>query len=135
MSRLARAIIVLSLAVISIASLGCTKQPTLLEEYELEMERARNVAYSAMEQLDEVGPGLKLRKRLNEINVIHANTLKFIDANPKYSELHSRLWSDGRPPSLAWAIPQDGSEEHSYLEYLEDYIAMHDWAIDRLEEE
>ena len=124
LSRAAMAGTLLSLTVIPITLIGCTKQPTFLGEHKLEVERIRNVAYSALREMGDALDegrisGAQYSMGADEIWVIHANTLKFIDGNPKYEKLYSRLWSDGRPPSLAWHISEDDlANDATFHEYL-----------------
>ena len=77
---------------------------------------------------------LKFRKRLNEITLIQANTIKYIDRKPEYLLLHTFMWEDGKAPTLAWCIPELESDpersEFLFQDYLEGYIVHHDTVID-----
>lgn len=74
----------------------------------------------------------ELRARNYQAILIYANTIKFLDAKPRYDELNIFMWhgiGDGKPPTLAHSIPELESDreqaEVRYQEYLEGYIAGH----------
>jgi len=111
----------------------------LLVDYQGELQQAAEIAVESMNQAADAlrDPAsdvdmVTYRKRIYEITLIHANTIKTIDSRPKYAELHSELWDEGVPPILAWSIPEDEYEEIQYEEYLNGYISFHDWVVDKL---
>ena len=121
------------------STVSCSQSDKHFAEYQVELQQASEIAIESMNQISDAlrDPESDVNmvtfgKRLFEITLIHANTLKYIDSRPKYAELHSELWDDGVPPNLAWTIPEDEYEEIQYEGYLNDYISFHDWVVEKL---
>jgi len=72
---------------------------------------------------------LKYRKRIYQIHLIEANTIRYIDNKPQYALLHSFMWEEGEPPKLAWSIPElekdSERREEEFQDYLQAYIIRH----------
>jgi hypothetical protein len=79
----------------------------------------------------------ELRGREYQATLIYANTIKFLDSKPRYTELNIWLWrgiGDGKPPELAHSMPEfevdKEQAEIQYEQYLQDYIESHLSVVD-----
>ena len=135
--------------VLLLASLfiGCSPSTTLTEEqrvthelygylmdYNIELAQAEQIWSDSLERLSEaVKAGdmtmRRFRQQVYEINLIYANTVRYIDSKPCYFILHIFMWDDGAPPDLAWPLPEfsydDAIGEMRADEYIRAYIGLH----------
>jgi hypothetical protein len=114
----------------------------LLLQYYDELVLASTIKQQSISEVDKAlhdpdsGMNLgKARKCLYEINLIEANTIKYIDSKPEYAILHKFLWKDGTPPKLGRHMPdlEEGQEE-AFQSYLDVYISAHYKVVDEFGE-
>lgn len=104
-----------------------------LIDYTIELAQAEQIWKDSLARASEAlkAGGIttaKFRQQAYEINLIYANTVKYIDSRPEYSILLSIMW-DGAPPDLAWPLPEfsydDPVGEMRAEEYIGVYIGFH----------
>lgn len=83
-----------------------------LISYNTELAVAEQIMKDSMNEVEQgVRDGkvtmVEFRKRIFQIILIHANTIKFLDNKPEYGLLNSFMWGEEGVPRLAWAIPEE----------------------------
>jgi len=79
---------------------------------------------------------LEFRKRMYQVQLIHAHTIHYIDSKPQYAPLIGFLFfsNQEKPPDLSCRIPELASDverrETQCEQYLTDYVTLHYWAIE-----
>lgn len=103
--------------------------------YNWELHLAKEMAKERSEQTWEAVRAEKIcmaeaSRRELETTLALANIIAFLDRKPEYKALMYCMWGKEGPPKLGWHVPDTESERVTFEQYLNGWIASHDYYLD-----